>query len=187
MDQAPQDPQELLENMVEAIQEQPRPLGEHGGPGEQFRGLLTSAVVRAQLLRLALKQIPAAHAAKICGVCVATAQAVYRDPEFRREVLRKVESAFGDVDAAFAAKRKGLHEMLEEQAYESCQDLIDMLQNPDLHPSLRVKINQDFLNRHEESSTIQRGFKMDPSDLRHAAKVAQEMDNVIPFKGSKSA
>lgn len=98
-------------------------------------------------------------------------------------MLAKVESAFEGIDKAFEQKRKGLHEMLEEQALKSCEELISMVEMPELHPSLKVKIHQDFMNRVEASAPQSKStYKLDPGELRHAGKVAQEMDNVIPIR-----
>jgi hypothetical protein len=145
--------------------------------------LLTTSVTKAQLLRLAMKGLNATEASKIVGCSAETARSHYANPEFRRAVLGKVEAAFEGIDKAFEDRRKGLHEMLEEQALKSCEDLIELVQDPNLHPSLKVKIHQDFLNRVEDSAQqTKHSYKMDATDLRHAAKVAQEMDNVLPFK-----
>lgn len=144
--------------------------------------LLTSSVTKIQLLRLAMKGLNATEAAKVVGCHVATARSYYADPEFRQAVMAKVDAAFADVDAAYTRKRKSLHEMIEEQAYRSCEDLIDMLENPDLHPSLRAKINQDFLNRVEDGAQVQKFVRLDSADLSLAAKAAEEMDNVIQMK-----
>lgn len=152
-------------------------------PDELLRDrLLTTSVVKIQLLRLAMRGFNATEAAKVVGVSAQTARSHYADPEFRSAVAAKVDAAFADIDEAFVRKRKSLHEMIEEQAYRSCEDLIEMLDSPDLHPSLRAKINQDFLDRVEESATVQRAVKLEPADLRRAAQVAEEMDNVIQLR-----
>lgn len=148
--------------------------------------LLTTSVMRVQLLRLAMKGLNATQAAKVVGCAPETARSHYATPEFRRAVLEKVEQAFEGIDAAFIEKKASLHEMLEEQATRSCEELIQMLEGSDLHPSLRVKIHQDFLNRVEDSApTAKHSYKMDATDLRHAAKVAQEMDSVLPMRRVK--
>lgn len=145
--------------------------------------LLRVVVTRQQLLRLAQKGLTAADSAKIVGISAATARDYYSEPAFRRDVLEAVEKAFGDVDAAYASKRKTLHELLETQAYESFSQLVGMLEEDDLHPALRMKINQDFLDRHQDTAQISKAkFIFDAKDLKRAAKVAQEMDNVIPMR-----
>jgi len=145
--------------------------------------LLTTSVTKAQLLRLAMKGLNATQAAKIVGCSAETARSHYSTPDFRRAVLAKVEEAFEGIDQAFITKRKGLHEMLEEQALRSCEELIAMVEMPELHPSLKVKIHQDFLNRVEDSAPQSKStYKLDPGELRHAGNVAKEMDNVIPMK-----
>lgn len=144
--------------------------------------LLSSAVTRSQLMRLAQKGLNASEAAKIVGCSPQTARLHYA--AFRREVLERVESVFADVDAAYAGKRKLLHELLEDQAYKSFTDLLTMLDAPNLHPALRVKINQDFLDRVEDTQKMHKvntgGLTADA--LASAAKTAREMDNVIEMK-----
>lgn len=156
--------------------------------GLEFRDrLLTTSVTRVQLLRLAMKGLNAKQAAAVVGCHEQTARGHYAEPEFRRAVLAKVEAAFEGVDAAFAERKRDLHEMLEEQAYRSCEELIEMVGDPELHPSLKVKIHQDFLNRVEDSAPQHKAsYKLQPQDLQHAAKVAREMDNVIPFNKEKA-
>lgn len=145
--------------------------------------LLTTVVLRAQLLRLALKGLNASEAAKIVGCHEATARTHYRDASFRQEVRAKVDQAFFDVDEAFTDKQRGIHELLNDQAVKSFEDLMSMLQDPDLHPSIRMRINQDVLNRVAEAAPTHKNITtVSPEQLQRAAKVAKEMDNVVPFR-----
>jgi len=145
--------------------------------------LLRTSVTKIQLVRLAMKGLNATQAAKVVGISKETARAYYAEADFRKEVLSRVDAAFVDIDSAFCSKRKSLHEMLEEQAYKSCEDLVAMLENPDIHPSLRVKINQDFLNRVEDTAQFSKQpYRMDAADLQHAAKVAMEVDKVVEIR-----
>lgn len=153
--------------------------------------LLRVEVQRTQLLRLAMKGLPASKAAEFIGISAATARSHYLDPDFRRSCLSKVEAAFADIDDAFIHKRKSLHEMIEEQALSSFKDLCGMLCDADLMPSLRVKINQDFLNRCEESSPQANinvsGHRFTPEELQRAAAVAREVDaKVVPIRKEKT-
>lgn len=147
--------------------------------------LLKTEIAKLQILRLAMEGKTATEAAKVMGLSAETVRGYYRDPEFRLAARKKVEAAFADVDGAFRERRKTLHEMLEEQAYRSCEDLIEMLNSDDapLLPSLKVKIHQDFMNRVNDSKPLSGAvMKLDPAELRHAANVAAEMDNVISIK-----
>ena len=145
--------------------------------------LLTTSVTRVQLLRLAMKGLNATQAAKVVNCSPETARQHYADPEFRRAVLARVNEAFEGIDASFRERKATLHELLEEQAYKSCIELIDMVKDDSLHPSLRVKIHHDFLNRVEESAQqTKHSYKLEPTDLRMAAKTAEEMDKVIPIR-----
>ncbi len=175
--------EETVQTRVTEGAEQAAPSSAAEPPSDFQQRLLAGAVLRTQLLRLAMKGVNATQAAKVVGVSSATAREVYREPEFRAEVLKKVNGAFEDIDAAFSSKKKTLHELIDEQAYRSCESLIDMLQDEQLHPSLKVKIHQDFLNRSEESMPKSGAvYKVEPAELSRAAQVAQEMDNVIQFK-----
>lgn len=144
--------------------------------------LLSTAVLRSQLMRLAQKGLNATEASKVVGCSPQTARLHYS--AFRTEVIQRVESIFADIDAAYANKRKDLHQALEEQAYTSFEDLVAMLGDDKLHPALRVKINQDFLNRVEDSQPMHRvnNGALEPEALAQAAKVAREMDNVIEIR-----
>ena len=157
--------------------------------GLEFRDrLLKTSVTKTQLLRLAMKGLNATQAAKVVGCSAETARGHYADPEFRRAVLSRVEQAFEGIDQAFIERRKDLHELLEEQAYRSCEELMQLVEDPQLHPSLKVKIHQDFLNRHEDTKPLSgKSFKFDAGELRHASRVAQEMDKVIPMPMRKQA
>ncbi len=147
--------------------------------------LLTSSLVRVQLMRLAMKGMSATEAAKILGIQPATAMRHYRSKEFRDAVLRKVEGAFADIDKNFEEKQKTLHEKLEEQAAKSFDDLVRMLEDKTLAPAHRIKINQDFLNRSEQTQPMSKVTTggVDGEALRRAAVAAQEMEaGVVPIK-----
>lgn len=138
---------------------------------------LRRAVRGAQLSRLARAGLPASKAAEVVGCSPSTARSAYRDPAFQRRVLGSVEDTYAPVDEAFVEHRQGFHQLLEEQAYKSFDDLVKMLDNPHLQPGLRAKINLSFLDRHPESQEGNvRTHKIDPAALMLAAAVAKEMD-----------
>ena len=142
--------------------------------------VLKQAVNRAQLLRLAMRGITAKTAAKILGVGESVALFHYRDPEFQKEVMRRVSGALQTGDGLFVEKAKTLHERLQEQAERSFEDLIKMLEDDRLQPHLRVKINQDFLDRcsdsQKEATLNHKTVPLDPNQLALAAQTAVEMD-----------
>lgn len=147
--------------------------------------LLTSSLVRVQLMRLAMKGMSATEAARVLGIQPSTAMRHYRSKEFREAVLKKVEGAFADVDRSFEEKQKTLHEKLEEQAAKSFDDLVRMLSDKSLAPAHRIKINQDFLNRSEQTQPMSKVTTggVDGEALRRAAVAAQEMEaGVVPIK-----
>ncbi len=151
---------------------------------------MSTAVRRQLLLRLAMKGLSAKDAAPLVGCSVACARMVYADPVFRRDVDKMVQGAFADIDSRFIEKKKTLHERLEEQAEESFSDLVNMLRDENLLPSLRVKINQDFLNRSQQTmaQTQVNHAKMTPEMLIRAASVAREIEgNVITINREEVA
>lgn len=153
---------------------------------EDRQRLLRSAVLRVQLVRLAMKGLPASQAAAHLGISPATARIYYQEASFRQEVLGKVEGAFADVDVSFVTKRKTLHERLDEQAEASFDGLLELLQNKAVHPNVKVRIHQDFLNRSEQSKPLTGNtLKMDPEWLARASSAAREMDNVIELPTTK--
>lgn len=152
------------------------------------RFLLKTAVQRVQLLRLAMKGINAKRASEIIGCSHAHAAAQYRDPDFRRQVLAKVDRAFEDVDLGFVEGKRSLHELIETQAMDSFKDLVELLKE-DIHPSLKVRIHQDFLNRCEDSQPqhkVNAGHRFSPEELQRAALTAREIDanlvKVVPIR-----
>lgn len=146
--------------------------------------LVRQAVRRVQLLRLALKGLNAKQAAQVVGCSHQTALQIYADPEFRRACLSKLEGAFAGIDDTFARSHLSLHERLAEKSTAAFEVLCTMLDSESTHPSLRVKIAQDFLDRNPETQagyTVQ-SKKWDPQQLAEAARVAREMDDrVIPI------
>jgi hypothetical protein len=147
-------------------------------PMEVGGRLLTQAVRRAQLARLAIRGVNAKRAAEILGCSHAVVREVYSDPSFRRGVVGRVDDAFADTDEAFAAKKRTLVERVEEKAEVAFEILCAMLEDDKTTPGHRIRIAQDLLDRHAETAPINRQhFKIDPLELSRAARVAQEMDN----------
>lgn len=146
--------------------------------------LMTTIVLRAQLLRFAMRGLNATEAAKLAKCHPQTARMHYADKSFRQEVRAQLERAFDGVDDSFIEQKKTLHEMLEERAEKSFVDLVQMLQDPDLHPSIRMRINQDFLNRHADTAQVAKAqITFDPQALMRAGKTAKEMDSkIIPMR-----
>ena len=148
--------------------------------------LITTSVLRIQLMRLAMKGMTATDAAKALGCCSKTALMHYKSKEFRQAVFNKVEHAFEDIDQTFVEQKKTLHEKLEEQAARSFEDLVNMLGDEKLPSAHRIKINQDFLNRSEQTQPMHKVTTggVDADVLMRAAQVASEMEagNVVPIK-----
>lgn len=146
------------------------------------QGQLRQAVRRAHLLRLAMKGLNATEAAQVVGCAPETARAVYSDVEFRKAVLGGMERVFEGIDSEFVRRKASLHEMLEEQAYSSFTALQELLQE-DIHPGLKVKIHQDFMDRCPETQSQRTAtLKFDPEQLALAARAAREMDAAIDVK-----
>lgn len=143
---------------------------------------VVAAVRNKQLLMLAIEGLSAAKAAKIVGCSVETARTVYRTPDFQQMVMEQVDATLDEGSCAYRKRFMSLQEALHAQAMNSFQDLVGMLQREDLSAGLRMKINQDFLDRVAETSHKgQLGVTMrwDPKQLSLAAKAAQEMDETL--------
>lgn len=151
---------------------------------EERTRLLKQAVLRRQLLRLAMKGVDATQAARIVGCSKWTTREIYREPRFRQEVMGKVEGAFADIDHIFREKKKSLHERIDEQAERSFEGLVSLLDDTDTSNHLKAKIHMDFLDRSAESQkqTVVNHARLDPQQLIAAARTAVEMDNVVPFR-----
>lgn len=150
-------------------------------PADRAR-LLSSAVTRAQLMRCAMKGINATKAALLVGCTTSFARRTYADPAFKRECLAIVEGVFGDIDKVYAEKRRDLHAELESQALKSFDDLVTMLEDDELTPAIRMRINQDFLDRSAATASYApRSADLGAQQLQIAAAAAREMDNVIPI------
>lgn len=135
------------------------------------------AVLRMALLRMAMRGASAREAAKVIGCHYNTAKTYYSDPAFKRAVFQRVEEAFGELDSASASRARSLHALIEEQALKSFEDLVGMLQSPDLAAAHRIKINQDFLNRCEESQQMSKHTtSLDATTLMRAGETAKEME-----------
>lgn len=154
--------------------------------GEEKRTLLKGLVLRQQLIRLAMKGLNATRAASVVGCAKETARGIYRDPDFRKEVVGRVDGAFGDVDLAFVEQKKSLHERLAERAERAFDQLCNLLDNEETMPSLKVKIAQDFMDRNPETQAGHTTTRLNPAfqseALAHAARIAREVDEkVIPM------
>jgi hypothetical protein len=144
--------------------------------------LMTQAVRRAQLLRLALRGVNAKKAAEVIGCSHATARAVYADPEFRKGCLGRLDDAFADIDASFATRKRSLIERMEEKAEVAFETLVGLLEAHDTKDVYKIKIAQDFLDRNpttQAGHVVRTGPLADPDKLSQAARVAREMDNVL--------
>lgn len=144
------------------------------------RRLIKQSVRRAQLLRSAMRGLTAKEAAETVGCSHATALAAYRDPEFKRDVMRKVEGAFQEVDKNFVETKQTLNERLTATAERSFELLVEMLEDKETASGHRINIAQDFLNRNPETSQVNRTVTFNEEQLRIAGKTAKEME--IPYE-----
>ncbi len=148
------------------------------------------AVRRSKLLRLAAQGFPATRAAQILGAHAATIQREYRDPEFRKQVLALVESAFESSDLRFGEEMFTLQDRLKMKAEEAFETLCEIMDDPQNEPTVRAKVAMDLLNRVPETQSghqVRTGPIEDASALARAARAAEEMNNVLPFKVERTA
>lgn len=148
---------------------------------------LSSTILRVQLETLAKQGIGALKASRMVGCHKDTAYAIYRESNFRQRVLGKVESVLGEADASFASAQKSLHAQLQEESLVAFGVLKELLSDPDVSDTNRIKIAVDMMNRNPE---VQAGHtvnyqKIDPAQLARAASVAKELenDNVVAING----
>lgn len=152
--------------------------------------LMTQAVRRASLLRLALRGVNATKAAEVVGCSVATARAVYADPTFRASAIGRLDEAFADIDQGLATKKATLIERMSAKADEAFDMLCDIMDDPNTRVPYKIKIAQDFLDRNPETQAghiVRTGPLADPEKLSQAARVAKEMDGVILFPKKEGA
>lgn len=148
--------------------------------------LLSQAVRRARLLRLAQRGITAKRAAEAIGCSPGVAAEVYRDPAFRRAVLGKVDAMFAEVDAAYEQRQLTLHERITAKG-DAAFDRLCMLLEKSANEQLVAKIAMDILDRCPEAAASAGASTLDAETLRAADESAAVMDagNVIPM--SKAA
>lgn len=140
--------------------------------------LLRSAVLRAQLLRLALRGVNAKQACEVLGCSYHVARSHYADPSFRAQVLQRVEGALAYADERFALQNRSLHERIADAAEEGFERLVEMLRDPGTANPLKARIAQDFLNRVPEAaphSSVLHRHSFTAEELSSAAKAAAEM------------
>lgn len=152
------------------------------------RKLLRHVILRAQLLRFALRGVTAKKASELVQCGYQTARQIYSDPDFRRHVMSKVEGALAYADEKFGEQQKSLHQRLAEKSEEAFTVLCELLENPATNQGLRFRIAKDMLDRNPETSSTshvehshQHSFSAD--ELRRAADTASEMQaKVLPFR-----
>lgn len=170
---------ELPASLAEALAaEEFRPLA---------RRLLKSEILRAQLLRSALRGLTAKQSSEALGCSYWMARQCYAEPHFRRTVLSKVEGALAYADELYNKQTKSLHERIAEKSEKAFEVLCDLLENPSTHPSIRMRIGQDLMDRTPDlskSTTVEHKHAFSAEQLVLAARTAEEMHkpNVISIR-----
>lgn len=147
--------------------------------GETFTEprLVQQIALRGLLLRFAMRGLNASEASEAAKVPYQTVRTIYADPEFKHEVRRRIDSAFGDADDEFFANKLTLAERIRDKGNDAFRVLCEMLDDPATHPGYRMRIAQDILDRNEQT---QAGFTtrrlIDTDQLRLAAQTAIEME-----------
>ncbi len=139
---------------------------------------------RAKLLRLAAQGINARQASGIINVPYATVLSEYADPEFKVQLHALMEQAFSDVDGKFGAFNLTLHDRIRLKSEEAFQTLCELMDDDTNHPAIRARIAQDMLDRNPESQagSVIRHERIEADQLALAARAAEEMNNVLPFR-----
>lgn len=130
----------------------------------------------------------AKKAAESLGIPYAAVLQEYKDREFRALAYGRLELAFSEIDGNFTEEKLSLHEKLASKANDAFKVLCELLDDEAVHPGVRVKIAQDMLDRNPDTQAghTVRHERFDPEQLKRAAMVASEMDNVIEMKRHKA-
>lgn len=155
-------------------------------PDNEFR--VQQAVQRLKLRRLAAKGVNAKQAAEGLGLHMNTVRSVYRDPQFKQEVMAAVNGAFEDIDDEIVARQRSLEEEMEALAWDAFSILKDKLTSGDakLTDYQRAKLAEGVLDRMQAtakySKNIQVGTKLEADDLVRASQTAREMEHSLQQK-----
>lgn len=146
---------------------------------------LPQSTRRMKLLRLAALGLNAKRAAEILGIDVQTVRREYRDPEFKKLALMRLEEAFEGVDEKFEGELLSLHDQIQIKGQEAFDTLCHLLGDKDAPSAVRARIAMDILDRNpntQAGSIVRHGTLIDADQLSKAARVAEEMNGVIPIK-----
>jgi hypothetical protein len=148
---------------------------------------LNKTILRMKLKRLAVRGTTVTDAAKLLGVHTTTVRNIYQEPDFRKECFGALEEAFEGVDSTLAAASATLEEKLHQQALESFNSLVQMLNTEPLTANQRIKVHQDFMDRAAESAAKRVNInkpsvQADAEALTRAAQAAREMDKALDRK-----
>ena len=144
--------------------------------------LLKTAVIRAQLLRCALRGLNAKQAAAVVKCSHSVALSAYSDPGFRESAMKQLNAAFEGVDAGFVEKKESWFDRLDRAADKAFEELMGMLERDNLDDAHRIKICQDFLDRTPETasqSAEHRYAHFNAEELALAARTAEEMNQAL--------
>lgn len=142
---------------------------------------LKNAVVRTRLKRLAMRGKNAVEAAACVGWSVAAVRNIYRDPDFRRDVLSALEGALEVVDEAFKEDEQSLNEQMEAFTRLAFNDLMANFDN--YNANQKIKVTLDLLDRNDATNRRHTAISKDaaaltPEVLANAARAGQEMDAI---------
>lgn len=151
--------------------------------------LLRREVQRRQILRLALRGFTAKQTSEALGIGYYTVRAWYSEPQFRQQVLSKVEGALAYADELFQKQSKTLHAKIAERSEKAFDKLCEMMDSPGTSDSLKFRICDSFLDRNPEASkhsavdhTGQVDHRFSTEELALAARAAEEMNSKIPSR-----
>lgn len=134
---------------------------------------------------MAAQGVNAKRASELLGLGYSVVCGEYNDPSFRRQVYGLVEGAFEGVDSALANVQLSLHDRIRLKSEEAFDVLCSILDDEAENPALRAKIAVEMLDRNPESqsgTTVRHGALVEAESLALAARAAEEMNRVLPFK-----
>lgn len=116
-----------------------------------------------------------------------------RDPEVRQQIQDLNAKLAGEIDEELYRRFRDKAELVDELALIALDEMKIMMQDRNLHPSVRAKLIDSALDRHPEVSRTKklditsRTLTLKGEDLLAAAQVAKEMEESRERRESETA
>lgn len=137
---------------------------------------------KQETLRLLLEGYRAREIAVIIGVNYHTVLQYTRDPKWRAQAMELSASLVENLDKEMLANLRSKTEMVDELAMLALDEMRKLLESPNTHPGIKVKMIDSALDRSPELSRTKkvdltsRSFSLKGEDLLAAAVAARELE-----------